>query len=362
MVGVLENLDALSAQWLTDSLRKEGHLPEGEVTSVEVTSSRPIFTSTIAFLDVTYSPDVRDLPAKLFLKFANPESKLDELVIVAALKEETYYRTIAPKCDPCPSRGILDVQVDPEAQHFHLLMPDYSETHIQLGFLGLPMPFETNRRFIELIASFHAQWWDHPELSDLGMMPEPDTVVYGLNVERIGNDIRSFSDGLGEFLSPARLKLYERILASIPEQRDLSGKRRLTEARNLTVIHEDAHTGNAFFPRNPETDEPFLIDWQSWRVQAGTNDIAYLPLLSWYPDRRASVEKSLVEHYHRKLVECGVEGYRWEECWHDYRLSALRMMLKVPLFFTLGIGEGNCYQWMERSFLNFHDLDLEEMI
>jgi len=40
---------------LTDILRSEGHLSAGQVESIDVTSSTPIFTSTIAFLDVTYS-------------------------------------------------------------------------------------------------------------------------------------------------------------------------------------------------------------------------------------------------------------------------------------------------------------------
>ena len=122
------------------------------------------------------------------------------------------------------------------------------------------------------------------------------------------------------------------------------------------------HPGNVFFPKDPETHDPFLIDWQMWRIQIGTHDIAYMFVLAGYPDRRGAVERSLVEHYYQKLIEGGVGGYRWEDCWHDYRLSALRIMLKVPLLFSLGVGQDLCYQLMERSFLNFDDLGLEELI
>ena len=362
MARPLANLDELSPQWLTETLKKEGHLPAGKVEAVDVTSSKPIITSTIAFLDATYSSDSPELPNKLFLKFANPGSKLDELAAEAALKEETYYRTLAPRCDPCPSRNVLDVQVDAASRQFHLLMPDVSETHFQYEAFSLPMPSERNKRLFEILASFHAQWWDHPDLSEIDRMPEEDTVVYGVNAEKIDACFQPFADALGEFLSPARLKLYERILASIPKQRDLRGKRRLTEARNLTLIHEDAHPGNVFFPKDPETHDPFLIDWQMWRIHVGTNDVAYMPVLAWYPDRRGAVEQSLAEHYYQKLIEGGVEEYSWEDCWHDYRLSALRMMLKVPLFSSVGVGVGACYQLMERSFLNFDDLGLEELI
>jgi len=193
-------------------------------------------------------------------------------------------------------------------------------------------------------------------------MPELTNVVYSLSVERIREDVVSFVDLMGEFLSPTRRDIYARILDAIPELRDLKGRRRLTEGGHLTLIHEDAHLGNVFFPRDPETHDLFLIDWQSFRVQKWTNDLFYTMVLWWYPERRRVAEKPLVEHYYRTLVEAGVTGYTWEDCWHDYRLSALRMMLKIPLFSTVGIGEGLCYEMMERSFLNFEDLALEELL
>ena len=55
-------------------------------------------------------------------------------------------------------------------------------------------------------------------------------------------------------------------------------------------------------------------------------------------------------------------GYTWEDCWHDYRLSTLWMMLRVPLFSVIGVDQGVCYQLMERSFLNFEDLALEDLL
>jgi|AP95_1055475.scaffolds.fasta_scaffold13589_3 Ser/Thr protein kinase RdoA (MazF antagonist) len=109
-------------------------------------------------------------------------------------------------------------------------------------------------------------------------MPEPDHVVYGIKVERVRKGVLSFVDLMGEFLSPARRSIYERILDAIPEMTDLRGRKRLTEGGNLTLIHEDAHLGNIFFPYDPETYDPFLIDWQTRGVQVGTNDLAYIIL------------------------------------------------------------------------------------
>jgi hypothetical protein len=276
----LANLEELTPERLTDILRSEGHLPAGQVESIEVTSTKPIITSTIAFLEVTYSSAASaSLPAKLFLKFANPDNKLGDYAVQAALNEESYYRKIAPRTDPRPSRDILDVQVDTDARQFHLLMADVSETHFQYGSGVLPPTRAACEKLFGILATFHAQWWDHPDLSsEVGQMPEPDHVVYGIKVERVRKGLLSFVDLMGEFLSPARRSIYERILDAIPEMTDLRGRKRLTEGGNLTLIHEDAHLGNIFFPYDPKTYDPFLIDWQTRGVQVGTNDLAYIIL------------------------------------------------------------------------------------
>ena len=359
----LANLEELTPERLTDILHNEGHLAAGHVESIDVTSSTPIITSTIAFLDVTYSSAASAaLPKKLFLKFANPNHKFGRHLMQVALNEESYYRKIAPRTHPQPSRDILDVQVDTDTQQFHLLMADVSDTHFQYGRGILPPTRDACEQLFGILATFHAQWWDHPDLgTEIGQMPEADHVAFGVGVERIRKAVKAFVDLMGEFLSPARKSIYERILDAIPELRDLRGRRRLTEGGNLTLIHEDAHLGNVFFPRDPKIHDPFLIDWQTCRVHAGTNDVANL-VLFWYPERRRAVEKPLVEHYHRTLVEAGVRGYTWEDCWHDYRLSGLRMMLRIPMLSKIGVDEGLCYQWMEGSFLNFEDLALEELL
>ena len=51
----LTNLEELTPERLTDIFRSEGHLATGRVEFIDVTSSNTIITSTIAFLDVSYS-------------------------------------------------------------------------------------------------------------------------------------------------------------------------------------------------------------------------------------------------------------------------------------------------------------------
>lgn len=98
--------------------------------------------------------------------------------------------------------------------------------------------------------------------------------------------------------------------------------------RNLTIVHGDAHTGNFLLPAD---DGPVvLIDWQRWDINIATNDLAFLMACQWTPPRRAALERELVEHYYRCLVENGVTDYSWPNCWRDYRESVILSTL-IPI-------------------------------
>jgi hypothetical protein len=41
------------------------------------------------------------------------------------------------------------------------------------------------------------------------------------------------------------------------------------------------------------------------------------------------MERELLKRYHTELLRHGVANYTWDECWFDYRVSALTNLL-VP--------------------------------
>ena len=42
---------------------------------------------------------------------------------------------------------------------------------------------------------------------------------------------------------------------------------------------------------------------------------------------RRELEKRLVTYYHQKLLDLGVGGYSFEQCWYDYRFNLWRPFL-----------------------------------
>ena len=93
--------------------------------------------------------------------------------------------------------------------------------------------------------------------------------------------------------------------------------------RNATIVHGDAHIWNAFLPKPGERGDVRIFDWDSWRVDMATDDLAYMMALHWYPDLRRSFERPLLDHYHAELVARGVNGYDRRALDDDYRLSVL---------------------------------------
>lgn len=69
-----------------------------------------------------------------------------------------------------------------------------------------------------------------------------------------------------------------------------------------------------------------LIDWQSWRVNTGTDDLAYLMACHWPLAELEKVEQALLQRYHRQLIEQGVKQSSWEDCLYDYQALIVRCL------------------------------------
>ena len=93
-------------------------------------------------------------------------------------------------------------------------------------------------------------------------------------------------------------------------------------------MNRDTHAANFLYPRYPERDRVRIVDWQSWRVDTGTDDLAYMIAAHWYPERRARLEKLLLQRYQQRLREHGI-AYSWEECWQDYKASVIRVLFSL---------------------------------
>jgi hypothetical protein len=83
--------------------------------------------------------------------------------------------------------------------------------------------------------------------------------------------------------------------------------------------------------------------------------------LHWYPERRERLEESLVHLYYQRLLQHGITGLDWNDCWTDYRGSCLLTPL-IPVWqWAVGIHPSVWWFHLERSFLALEDLDCLEL-
>ncbi len=138
------------------------------------------------------------------------------------------------------------------------------------------------------------------------------------DLQTLAERLERFIDFVGDRLSRERRALFELLLQAAP--RLLA---RYHTHRNVTIVQGDAHVWNSFLPRDGG-DDVRLFDWDLWRIDVASDDLAYMMAMYWYPDlRRRRMERSLLDRYHAALVAGGVHGDDRRALDDDYRLSVL---------------------------------------
>lgn len=354
MGNIIANAREVTPDWLTPRLRQHQALLQGYVDNVTVSESRTSFASVISRIEVSYSQDATPgAPQKLFLKISNPALAPGEYDPEELHKEYTFYHKIAPLMALPFTIPCYDAAFDPETGASYILLKDVSGTHIACP---TPPNMQNREQAIDCLARLHAFWWDHPLLGqEVGRFPSrEERRQEWADAEK---STTAFLSALGDRLPQSWRAVYERVLPALPNlfARHASGQ-------NLTLAHGDAHLGNFLFPKDPLGEGIFLLDWQFWHPTIGGTDLAFMMAAEWEIETRRSLEQALLHRYHDRLLEHGVQGYSWKECWNDYRLSVVLVSIFIPVW------RWALFHWeldwiaVERSMTAFEDLDCFDLL
>ncbi len=361
MDSVIESIEQVTPKWLSHALRESGYLQQGEVEALRKDPSYlEGFTSERYHLELIYTKNTpKSAPDHLFIKIGKSE------FFETCKKEIEFYKLskkaqIAPSFIRCFHSGYSS-----ETKQSHLLFQDLSKTHYNPDFTGFRRDSETPiplthlecEGVIECLATVHAFWWNNPQLGNEIEFSSTKESSAQLS-SYLEECMVSIFDALGERLSPKRRSLYESVLSSYP---DLYWNY-IDEGAPLTIIHGDAHLGNFMFPIDPGKDNTILLDWQSWRVDIGIEDLAHLMALNWHPNQRQEMERDLLVYYHNQLSDKGVTNYSWDDCWLGYRITAIWMLFIPIIWFSLNLPLDHCWPFMEKSYAAFKDLQCIELL
>src|SRR5580704_3610385 len=313
-------IPAPHAAHLTNALRRSGALGDGRVRDVVVESSRNTILSRIIRLRLAYDGPAEGAPGSVILKTGLPGHAGD------GRQEVAFYNQVAPAMSVRVAPRCFEAHWAPETEAWHLLLEDLTDSHAAPTQWPLPPIVKQSKRIVGALARFHAAWWDDPRLG-LSVGTWPDADAMGPRMQGFASVLERFADRFGDLLPRERRALYERLLDSAPHL-----LARYHSHRNLTIVHDDTHVLNTLVPRRDGgPDDVRFLDWDSWRIDVGSGDLACMMAMHWYPDHRQKVERMLLDHYHESLVAHGVQGYDRGALEDDYRCSVL-FQITVPVW------------------------------
>ena len=231
--------------------------------------------------------------------------------------------------DP-PVFRCYDFDYDRDACQCYFIFEDASVTHTETP------PKEEGRftvalykQIIDELLKFHTQWWEHPRISQADFLRGqggPLRMADAATREIIRTYCRYWRKTLlPQFADKAQdelpQKIFDFVLHAINSWERLYAER-IKDNKALTLLHGGLHHWNLFYPKNPEIDELYFGDWETYKRGIGPYDLCYLVGGDSSPQRH-EIEKDLLRYYYDGLVDGGVLGYSWEDCVYDYRLSVI---------------------------------------
>jgi hypothetical protein len=311
MVTVPADAGDITVDWL----RRAGPEELAGLTSVaaERIGEGVGVTTDIYRLSLGYSAGGPRGPGTLVAKLPTSIPEMWDLCKAYGLyeREVMFYRelagTIALKSPRC-----LVAEFDPATATFVLVMEDLGGVTPGDQVAGLSLG--QVKVAIHQAAAAHARWWDHPELRALEGKVQPFGAPPWHTVgARHASGWEKFDAWLAGRASREMRRMGERMCSTLDDIcRDASAGPR-------TICHGDFRADNLMFTGAADAPGLTCLDWQLVMQARGPFDIGYMMSGSVNPDIRREHEMPLLKDYHAALRAAGVEGYSFDECFHDYR-------------------------------------------
>ena len=304
--------EELTPAWLTSVLCGAGALTGGVV---EDFGFEPVGTGQMGDsfrLQLQCSPGA-DGPATLVGKFtaADAQSRATGVSMRTAEVEVRFYQQVAPTL-PARIPRCHYAEVDPATARFVLLLEDLAPLSPGDQVKGCTVDQAADA--LEQLAKIHAPRWADPELERLDWLnrrdEEANSLLAAIFPSFYDGFVERYADRLPDPVRSVGDAFFPRIAEYFAPR---PGPR--------TVQHADYRVDNLLFGDMPGATVA-VVDWQTVTWGPGAADLSYFLGGSLEIDDRRRREEELVRQYFDALCAGGVEGYRWDELWREYRRRA----------------------------------------
>jgi hypothetical protein len=314
--------DEVDASWLTDALRGSGAITEATVVSY---TAEPVGTGQVGHnvrFTLTYDRAEPTAPLTVVAKFPSPDetSRSTGVAVGTYEKEARFYRDLARTVDIRVPR-CHRVDFDEDTRLSTLLFEDLAPAEQGDQIAGCSIAEAA--LVVDQMPALHAPLWGDHALGDVGWLTRPAVDSSRGVADFYAALWPGFLDRFGDRASPELRDLGARFGDSLAHWASRRAK------GPFTLVHGDFRLDNLLFGAGP-LGEPqvTVVDWQTVAIGVGTDDLSYFLGAGLVPEVRRVVEEDLVRRYHEGLLDRGVEGYSWDDCWEDYRrfsFSGLQM-------------------------------------
>jgi hypothetical protein len=319
--------EEMTAEWLTDALRENGHLSgSASVISLEIAEigvGRGYVGLTFRLIP-SYSGDAGAAPRSMVVKlptFIEIQPELQMLLDLLYSTEISWYKDLR---DDTPARVPVAYWsgVDTAAHRYCLVLEDMGSLRMtdQISSCSI----EEARMIVGKLGKIHAHWWNNPTLTQTPwlMGPEMQGALLSMFVVQ---GWAPFWEMFGGNAAPVE---FEQIGALIGAQ--LPALLVKGVASGSTLLHGDFRLENFMFGAPGADDELVVLDWQLAGRGSGPRDLAYFVSQNLPIEMRRAYEQELIGLYHDALSNGGVEEYSREQLYEEYRIGLLAAML-VPI-------------------------------
>lgn len=299
----LPSAEDLSAGWLERAL---GFGPIEQIAVEPIGTGQMSDSSRVA---ITYAPEAQAGPASVVVKTAarDQTSRATGVSLGVYEREVRFYRELAPRLGG-PLAHCHVALID-SGGSFTLVLEDLAPARQGDQIAGCDVA--QARLALRALARLHAPVFADPELGATPWLNQPNPLTQAL----LAQLWPAFLERYGERVTADHRRVCERFFESLD---GWSADRRPP----LGLVHGDYRLDNMLFGEDGRGRELVVVDWQTVSWGPAMTDAAYFLGASLSPASRAANEHQLVREYHEALLEQGVGGFSWEECWREYRRAS----------------------------------------
>lgn len=360
MTNMPTNMSEITPRFLTAILKQSNMLKKAEIVSFTLDKAVATgFFGIVSRLHLQYDHDEDKAPKTLVVKIPCENVEMENLGKAVGFysSEHGFYEDIAPHASiPVPKC------------YYNYLSP--STCMIIMEDLA-PMRNGDQRKgatlveinsIVERLAKFHAAWWNSQKLKDYPWLQDAFTGT-GMVIFQgaYKNSIASFFDKCSSFLSEEQ----KYIAAQWFEPAAISAVYGPLQRQPQTIAHGDARLDNFLFGASESNPEVTFIDFQLMVKGPGIIDLSYLLSQSTTIEFRRANEDAIIRKYHKTLVDLGVKGYSWDDCWDGYRRGVFRYFFPAVMATVMAFNEQTknlARVFAERGFAAASDLKLGELV